>query len=90
MIFKMINLNYTFIEMSRRDETLLTVGFNLRNILHNVTPQSRRDDTIIASKLRPCGTSEREAYNCRRLKPTVSKVLSLRDIILINKLKTEN
>jgi hypothetical protein len=59
-----------------RDNTLLTVGFNLR-IRHNLTSQSSRDGTswMKVSSLR----DSIERLPCRRLKPTVNKVLSLRD-----------
>ena len=32
---------------SRRDDTLLTVGFNLRKAAHHVSTKSRRDDTLL-------------------------------------------
>ena len=65
---------------SRRDDTLLTVGFNLRNELNNIASKSRRDDTIISTKCRPCGTKrELAASLVRRLKSTVNNVPSLRD-----------
>gem|GEM_PF-4366098 len=63
-------------EQSRRDSTLLTVGFNLRNKTTHTT-KSHRDDTSHrkVSSLRDLS----ERLPCRRLKPTVNKVLSLRD-----------
>ena len=73
-------LKMTFGTKSRSDNTLLTVGFNLRSSMFNVVLKSRRDDTIIVPKCCPCGTSEYKAFSCRRLKPTVNGVLSLRDI----------
>jgi len=56
----------TFLCKSRSDGTLLTVSFNLRELIY----KSRRDDTL------PC-----VHYSCnRRLKSTVNKVPSLRDL----------
>ena len=56
----------TFLCKSRSDGTLLTVSFNLRKLIY----RSRRDDTL------PC---VHYSYN-RRLKSTVNKVPSLRDL----------
>jgi len=62
-------------EKSRRDNTLLTVGFNLRqhDIYHQV-PQGRHFSRQVSS-LRDLV----EEHPYRRLKPTVNKVLSQRD-----------
>ena len=88
MIFKTVTLIQKSEEMlrlcsaeqSRRDVTLLTVGFNLRKLYVHIRCKSRRDGTIIP-KCRPCGTwSEYAASFARRLKSTVNQVLSLRDI----------
>jgi len=67
---------------SRRDDTLLTVGFNLRlDAARHVSTKSRRDDTWEKQKCRPCGTLGASAtFHVRRLKSTVNRVLSLRDL----------
>ena len=67
-------------DLSRRDNILLTVDFNLRIRRCSATPKSRRDDTIIAQKCRPCGTGKGVAASIfRRINSTVNKVSSLRD-----------
>jgi len=68
------NSNYE-IGKSRRDNTLLTVGFNLRqySTYHQVS-QGRHFARQVSS-LRDLV----EGHLYRRLKPTVNKVLSLRD-----------
>ena len=69
---------------SRRDDTLLTVDFNLRK--QNGKAKSRRDDTCIAfvsDRKVSSHTGLRRAYEAfpvRRLKSTVNRVSSLRDI----------
>jgi len=67
---------------SRRDGTLLTVGFNLRKLDDIRTLPSPAGTTHIKrTKCRPCGTwHARMVFPVRRLKSTVNKVLSLRDI----------
>jgi hypothetical protein len=62
---------------SRRDGTLLTVGFSLRRSTapSPIVPQGRHNQV---SPLR--GEERGEGIPIRRLKPTVNKVLSLRDI----------
>ena len=67
-------------EKSRRDGTLLTVDFNLRlmDATHSEVPQGRYFRAIIVSSLRDFGVTLLCAF--RRLKPTVNKMLSLRDI----------
>ena len=72
-------------EKSRRDDTLLTVGFNLR--MTDTERSSRSpawDDTFLSvaykmqvSSLRDFGAHDASPF--RRLKPTVIKVPSLRD-----------
>ena len=66
-------------EKSRRDGTLLTVDFNLRQIdaMPSEVPQGRYFRAIIVSSLRDFGVTLLCAF--RRLKPTVNKMLSLRD-----------
>jgi len=60
---------------SRRDNTLLTVGFNLRQRgTHHQVPQGRHVAHQVSSLRDLAG-----GHRCRRLKPTVNKVLSLRD-----------
>ena len=85
MIFKTISSKSVSLQMrseqSRRDVTLLTVEFILRTICaaHSLqVPQGRYFGGIIVSSLRDLD----EMLICllRRLKPTVNKVLSLRDI----------
>jgi hypothetical protein len=73
---------------SRRDGTLLTVGFSLR-IGDSLSPKSRRDDTFCPAPAHGCRScldrglcSVRKThahFRYRRLKPTVNKVPSLRD-----------
>jgi len=70
------------------DNTLLTVGFNLRigDAACHISTKSRRDGTlsihcVVLAGL--CGV--RTSFNFRRLKSTVNKVSSLRDFAL-NKL----
>ena len=83
MISKITNSDYISFEMigeqSRRDGTLLTVDFNLRQI--EVTcakvPQGRYFRAMIVSSLRDFGVMLVIVF--RRLKPTVNKMLSLRD-----------
>ena len=66
---------YCTFRKSRRDNTLLTVGFNLRQRnRHHQVPQGRHFAHQVSS-LRDLV----EGHPCRRLKPTVNKVLSLRD-----------
>ena len=66
---------------SRRDGTLLTVDFNLRNMSDIRVSQSPAGTTLCNHyKYRPCGTWVAcVVVFVRRLKPTVNKVLSLRD-----------
>ena len=76
---------------SRRDGTLLTVGFSLRPGYAHPPTKSRRDDTCLTvlqkaeatvnkvSSLRDLVVSGMFLY--RRLKPTVNKVSSLRDLV---------
>ena len=72
---------FSFHEKSRRDGTLLTVDFNLRSVDTECfcqVPQGRHLGEKIVSSLR-----DFEAILVsllRRLKPTVNKMLSLRDI----------
>ena len=72
---------------SRRDDTLLTVGFNLRKGDASCAPKSRRDDTCILYATDKKVSShaglrnERSVSVIRRLKPTVNKVSSLRDYV---------
>ena len=69
-----LNSNFEF-RKSRRDNTLLTVGFNLRQDgTHHQVPQGRHFAQQVSS-LRDLV----EGRPYRRLKPTVNKVLSLRD-----------
>ena len=66
--------------LSRRDEILLTVDFNLRTMdtTHAIqVPQGRHFGAIIVSSLRDFGTVLH--HLSRRLKSTVNKVLSLLD-----------
>ena len=66
---------------SCKDETILTVDFNLRtrNTTHSLqVPQGRHYFMSKVSSLRDLETML--YYLLRRLKPTVNKVLSLRDI----------
>ena len=66
---------------SRRDGTLLTVGFNPRSEHNDRLLKSRRDDILSLHSIVPAGLWEAASILCpvRRLKPTVNKVLSLRD-----------
>ena len=67
---------------SRRDDTLLTDGFNRRTRdTIRTTPQSRRDDTCaVLQSAVPSGLCRgRTLPDIRRLKPSVNKVPSLRD-----------
>ena len=66
---------------SRRDDTRLTVGFNLRKT-NDISGQGSPAGTTLCEyfKCRPCGTlSPFVAFPVRRLKPTVNQVSSLRD-----------
>ena len=68
-------------EMSRRDNTLLTVDFNLRTkntprSLQSPAGTTQWEDKV--SSLRDCWVSV-SCWLLRRLKSTVNKVLSLRD-----------
>ena len=68
---------------SRRDKILLTGGFNLRtrDTMHSLqVPQGRHFGEMIMSSLRDLET--KLFLLLRRLKSTVNKVLSLRDIWL--------
>ena len=70
-------------EKSRRDDTLLTGGFN-RRMLGNTRPllSPARTTLAISAKYRPCGTWIPRAISAvRRLKPTVNQVSSLRDFL---------
>jgi hypothetical protein len=65
---------------SRRDDTLLTVGFNLRKLDDTIARQSPAGTALCSYKCRPCGTWVAGAvFPTRRLKPTVNKMSSLRD-----------
>jgi len=69
-------------EKSRRDDTLLTVGFNLRSrdAACHVSTSPAGTTLITGTKCRPCGTwALCAALPVRRLKPTVNRVSSLRD-----------
>ena len=73
-------------EKSRRDETLLTVGFNLRRSNDVCALISPAGTTFCALLCRPCGTwGAFVALLIRRLKSTVNKVLFLQDISLLPK-----
>jgi hypothetical protein len=72
-----MNIGYVT-QMSRRDNTLLTVGFSLRRMQY-ACHSSRRDDTWSPYKWRACGTRACSNIFYRRLKPTVNKVFSLRE-----------
>ena len=64
-----------FVGKSRRDNTLLTVGFNLRQYgTYHQVPQGRHFSRQVSSLRDFIGRGP-----FRRLKPTVNKVLSLRD-----------
>ena len=69
-------------DKSRRDDTLLTVDFNLRKTSDIHTLRSPVGTTHVTGiKCRPCGTSGGCAsIPVRRLKPTVNRVSSLRDL----------
>jgi hypothetical protein len=71
----MKNTNLFAFLLSRRDSTLLTVGFSLRyrDDDSSLVPQGRHNQV---SPLRGEGVG---GMFVRRLKPTVNKVLSLRD-----------
>ena len=72
---KRIDTNKYAFGKSRRDNTLLTVGFNLREHgSHCQVPQGRHFMHEVSSLRDLVG-----GHPCRRLKPTVNKVLSLRD-----------
>ena len=67
---------------SRRDKTLLTGGFNRRITSNVCAMESPAGTTLkISAKYRPCGTgSQFTTFTIRRLKSTVNKVMSLRDL----------
>ena len=76
--------------MFARKSNRLTVGFNLRNKRNRPTPKSRSDDTtpslLTKNWDRVCAVPAGLWISCRalpvrRLKPTVNKVLSLRDFL---------
>ena len=71
-----------FATKSRGDDTLLTVGFNLRNASNATSLLSpARTTLLISAKYRPCGTwTQSVVFLVRRLKSTVNKVSSLRDL----------
>ena len=77
---------------SRRDNTLLTVGFNLRTMdaAHTLSSPAW-DDTLLYRKMQVsshAGLGRDRMHSVstfRRLKPTVNKVLSLRDKCLFKK-----
>lgn len=70
--------------MSRRDNTRLTVGFNLRMQSDQLLTKSRRDGTLFLLCVVPAGLLRAyPAFAGRRLKPTVNKILSLRDFPFI-------
>ena len=70
-----------YIKQSRRDDTLLTVDFNLRTEKSLHSPQSPAGTILLRNKevssLRDLGDALFCAF--RRLKSTVNKVSSLRD-----------
>jgi hypothetical protein len=71
----------TFLCKSCRDDILLTVCFNLRNKKQQLIRKSCKDDTLSQMLYRPCGTSQFVCYSGnRRLKSTVNRVPSLRDL----------
>ena len=97
MIFKAIILRQSLLPISyrvdcrksRRDDILLTVGFNLRtgNVMHFFQSLAETTQTLhqtstnrdgVVSSLRDLGDGL--FHMLRRLKSTVNKVLSLRDI----------
>ena len=69
------------ITKSRRDGTLLTVGFNLRSRMTvRLSPSPAGTALCTCDICRPCGTWRSCAViPNRRLKPTVNKMSSLRD-----------
>ena len=90
MVFKTTSIRINK-QKSRRDGILLTADFNLRNVktLHVTSLQSPAGTTLLpphwgrvgvglVSSLRDCWVSV-SCWLLRRLKPTVNKVLSLRD-----------
>ena len=83
MIFKITNSVRRKKEQSRRDGIFLTVGFNLRTKSASYAPQSPAGTILCGykvSSLRDLNNGLFRAF--RRLKSTVNKVLSLRDILL--------
>ena len=85
MIFKTITVypipSKRIEEKSRRDDTLLTVDFNLRKA-NDIQAQHSPAGTTLCRSVQV--SSLRDLADCvaslsRRLKPTVNQVLSLRD-----------
>lgn len=74
--------NLKSLSQSRRDDTLLTVGFSLRYRRHPLSLSPARAILENVSSLRDLVVDE---HYVRRLKPTVNKMLSLRDIHYSNK-----
>ena len=89
MVFKTTTFIQKCERKSRRDDTLLTVGFNLRVWIRRgctqspQVPQGRYSRLSKVSSLQDFVETYRVASRIRRLKPTVNKVLSLRDISLL-------
>ena len=90
MIFKTVMIHPPFLKSrerkSRRDNTLLTVDFNLRKRNDIYAQQSPAGTTLCK---RTQVSSLRDLAGCvvplfRRLKPTVNKVPSLRDYSLLS------
>ena len=85
MIFKTATSIQRRLDKSRRDDTLLTAGFNLRtkDTAHTHTSPAWDDTYIVfANNKVPshAGLGRHCVFTFRRLKPTVNKVSSLRDI----------
>ena len=70
-------------ELSRRDNTLLTVDFNLRHRRSNTTGKVPQGRYMLRKECRPCRTLLYSFTGCRRLKPTVNSVSSLQDFMAV-------
>ncbi|MDR1887151.1 MAG: hypothetical protein LBQ70_04470 [Prevotellaceae bacterium] len=79
---------------SRRDGTLLTAGFSLRTNGSSMmkSPAGTTLDIhipVAAASVVPAGLGRGGGYSVRRLKPTVNKVPSLRDLLRMQQFETK-
>jgi hypothetical protein len=87
IVFPALQNNISVMSTMKRpawDNTLLTVGFNLRKKVHyTLTPSPAGTVLTSIKSVVLAGLESKTDAHVRRLKPAVNKVLSLRDILVL-------